>query len=140
MEKLFYGAIGYRPDSLLILSAFRAVYKQVKRAVSDGGLGPHRLYVANWIGRRDRHNWRIRTALFTAETVGGFPYHASAAFSISSLIVHTWSLNPLAIAGVWPFSVSCFRAKLYHATNKRLHGRMMLEALAVGIGQPGEPA
>jgi REP element-mobilizing transposase RayT len=29
------------------------------------------------------------------------------------LIVHTWSLNPLAIAGVVFFSASCFRAKLY---------------------------
>jgi hypothetical protein len=31
----------------------------------------------------------------------------AAAFSISSLIVHTWSLNPLAIAGVVFFSASC---------------------------------
>src|SRR6478752_554895 len=27
--------------------------------------------------------------------------HASAALSISSLIVHTWSLNPLAIVSCW---------------------------------------
>ena len=44
--------------------------------------------------------------------------YAFAARSISSLIVHTWSVSLLAIAGVVPFSASCFRAKLYHATNK----------------------
>jgi hypothetical protein len=42
-------------------------------------------------------------------------FQASLARSSSSLIVHKWSLNPLAIAGVLLFSVSFVRAKLYHA-------------------------
>ena len=42
----------------------------------------------------------------------------SAALSISSLIVHTWSVSLLAIAGVVFFSASCLRPKLYHAMNR----------------------
>src|SRR5215212_1687031 len=43
-------------------------------------------------------------------------HYAFAAPWISSLIVHTCSVRLLAIAGVAPFSASCLRAKLYHAT------------------------
>jgi hypothetical protein len=53
------------------------------------------------------------------------------------LIIHTWSVSPLAIAGVRHFSDSCFLAKLYHATNKACIAPVVLEALAVG-GFSGE--
>ena len=44
--------------------------------------------------------------------------YASPARSISSLIVHTWSDSPLAIAGVLSFNVSCLQAKICHAKNR----------------------
>ena len=58
--------------------------------------------------------------------------YVSAALSISSLIVHAWSVSLLAIAGVRPFSVSCFRAKLYHATNKACIARWCLRLFEGG--------
>ena len=41
----------------------------------------------------------------------------AAALSVSFVMVHTWSLKPLAIAGDCPPSASCFWQRLYHATN-----------------------
>jgi hypothetical protein len=48
-----------------------------------------------------------------------------AALLISSLIVHTWSLNPLAIAGVCFFSASCLRPKIIPRDEQGLYGRVV---------------
>jgi hypothetical protein len=51
---------------------------------------------------------------------------SAAALSISSLIVHTCSDSPEAIAGVLPFSASCLRPRLYHAMNRACMARVIL--------------